>query len=221
MAEAVTICIPTLFDSRYIIELCLKSILKYTTYPDYKIIVCDAGVDEETNDYLSQLDFIKLIKATDWERPKDDLARAVDTEYYIIMHDDIRIFKYGWVQRRMDLMKKDPRNAIVGTAPNDKRFFPLGLLVKTDVASELGLVWGKQVEQGYDTGGLAYEKFAAQDKYKFVKYKFGTDIFHFAEMTWPKYKTEENYDKNKLGKLLTKRERNILKIREILENDAY
>jgi hypothetical protein len=45
--------------------------------------------------------------------------------------------------------------------------------------------------KGYDTGGLAYEKFAAQDEYKFVKYKFGTDIYHFAEMSWPKYKTED------------------------------
>ena len=61
----VSILIPTIFDSRYIIELCIKSILKYTEYPNYEIMVGDAGVDDTTREYLLQLeaeDIIKIIK---------------------------------------------------------------------------------------------------------------------------------------------------------------
>jgi len=220
----VSILIPTMFDSRCIIELCLKSIWKNTDYPDYEIIVCDAGADGDTRLYLDSLvkeNKIKLIKATDWERPKDDLARAVTTEYYIVMHDDTQIMKKDWIRRRLILMVKDPNNAIVGTTVKNyhktNRFFPLGLLVKTAVSREIGLVWGKQ--PGFDTGALAYEKFFSQKKYKFVSFKMSRDIRHFSDMTWPKYHNEQSYPG--VDKKMKERERKIQLIRSVLDKEAY
>ncbi len=226
IAGKISILIPTMFDSRYTIELCLKSIEKYTEYPEYEIIVCDAGVDKTTEVYLLDLAYankIKLIKATDWQKPKDDLVRAVTTEYYCLMHDDIQIMKYGWLTRRLLRMNNNKNNAIVGTVVgnynNTKRFFPLGLLVKTAVSRGLGLVWGKEPDKGYDTGALAYIKFFSQTTYRFVSYKVSRDIRHFSEMTWPKYHTSESYPG--LDKKLTDRERKIKIIQDILEKNKY
>jgi len=223
---AVSILIPTMFDSRYIVELCIKSIKKNTHYPDYQIIICDAGVDEATRDYLLQLaeaKEIKLIKATDWQRPKDDLVKAVDTEYYIIMHDDTQVLRRNWLTKRLFLMSKNEGNAIVGSIVENykktKRFFPLGLLVKNEASIKLGLKWGKQPEKGFDTGSLAYITFFSQDKFKFVPYKPSKDIRHFSEMTWPKYHTAQTYPG--VDKKMKEREKKIKMIRRILDSNKY
>jgi len=49
--EEVTILIPTRFNNRWVLELNLKTIRKYTRYP-YKIIIGDAELDEEVRDFL-------------------------------------------------------------------------------------------------------------------------------------------------------------------------
>lgn len=222
----VSILIPTMFDSRYIIELCIKSIHKYTQYPDYEIIVCDAGIDSPTHEYLSELKnagHIKLITATDWKRPKDDLVRAVATDYYVLMHDDIRILKSYWLENRLRLMHRNPDNAVVGSIVKNygsnalSRFYPLGMLVKTAASRELDLKWGKQ--PGFDTGGLAYKAFCGQKKYKHVHYKTSKDIYHFAEMTWPKYHTNESCPN--LDQKLDAREKKIAFIRNMLATNSF
>lgn len=225
-AGKVSILIPTMFDSRYIIELCIKSIKKNTDYSDYKIIVCDNGADSETRQYLQRLTTegeIQLIETTDWKRPKDDLVKAVDTEYYVIMHDDIRILRKDWLRKRMALMAKNPSNAIVGTVLKNysktKRFFPLGILVKAEVSRKLDLKWGKYPEKGFDTGAIAYNKFFSQDKFKFVPYKTTRDIYHFACMTWPKYNTEENCPG--VTKKVKERDEKIKLIRDILNKGTF
>lgn len=222
----VTILIPSMFDSQQVLELCLKSIWKNTDYPDYDIIVCDAGVDAKTRTFLeteSAKGTLRLIKATDWERPKDDLTRAVTAKYYVIMHDDIYIKQSNWLKRRMQLMLKNPRNAVVGTlVPNhytgEKRFFPLGLLVRTAAAVEIGLIWGKQVEKGSDTGAIAYRQFMAQTKYKMAKYPMKHDIHHWGNMTWPKYKDPEA---EFTRKLLQERDEKLARIATLLRTNAY
>ncbi|MCE5335331.1 MAG: glycosyltransferase family 2 protein [Desulfobacteraceae bacterium] len=227
-AGSVSILIPTMFDSRYVIELCIRSIFKYTHHPDFQIIVCDAGIDKSTHEYLSELEEsgkIKLITATDAQRPKDDLVRAVDTDYYVLMHDDIRIMKMTWLENRLHLMNKNPANAIVGSIVKNygyagncrSRFFPLGMLVKTAASRELNLVWGKQ--PGFDTGAIAYQTFFQQSKYKFASYKPSKDIYHFAEMTWPKYHTHQTY--RNLDEKLNGIQQKMLKIKELLDTNMF
>jgi cellulose synthase/poly-beta-1,6-N-acetylglucosamine synthase-like glycosyltransferase len=224
----VSILIPTAFDSRYIIELCLKSIQRNTDYPDYQVIVCDNHTDESTHNYLTELeqkDEIRLVKTTDIERPKDDLVRAVDTDYYVLMHDDIMIKKRDWLTKRMLFMNKDPRNAIIGTIAYNfgnkeiKRFFPLGLLVKTEVSCQLDLKWGKQ--QNFDTGSLAYKKFFSQNEFKFIPYRVSRDIHHFSSMGWTKRKILIEGSSPYLEEEIKKREMKILKIRNILADNTY
>lgn len=223
----VSILIPTIFDSRYIIELCIKSILKYTEYPDYQIMVGDAGIDDTTREYLLQLqteDTIKIIKIMDSERPKDELVCNVETEYYMLLHDDVRIMKSNWLETRLDLINRNRNNAIVGTTVKNswnshgKRFFPLGMLVRTEASRQMNLIWGKK-RPDFDTGFLAYKTFCEQDKYKFVKYKISKDIYHFAEMGWPQCSHNKNH--SKLDVKLQERERKVLAIRDMLDRNDF
>ncbi len=224
---SVSILIPTIFDSRYIIELCIKSIIKYTEYPDYKIIVGDSGVDSETFDYLSKLESdgtIKLIKVVDWERPKDELVKHVETDFYMLMHDDIRITHNRWIENRLSLINRNENNAIVGKVVRNSgkyqgvRFFPLGLLVRTEASRQMNLVWGKR-RPDFDTGFLAYRIFNEQNKYKFVDYKVSKGIYHFAEMGWPQ--CPYNQGKSNIDEKKRDREMKILAIRDMLDKGKF
>lgn len=234
MRKEVTILIPTMFDSRYIIELCLQSIRKNTKYP-YKVIVGNNGVDKETYEFLDQQRDIYLTDVTKERWPKDLLAEMVHTYYYLFLHDDTQILKTGWLDNRVRAMEKDKMNAIVGEiAPdfgaksklyllNKKhiRFFPLGLLVKTEAAKELCLKW-KVVKDKHDTGGYAYQQFIAQKKWKFVRYPMRYDIRHFGQMSWP---IKKNMNKETtpldLNALIQERKNKINAIRNILERNRY
>lgn len=223
----VSILIPVRGDSRYTLELCIKSITKNTDYPDYQFIICDDSVNKETGKYLTELEKTigaRIIKSTKPGIPKDDLVRAVDTEYFIFMHDDIKISKKNWLSNRLLVMSRNPRNAIVGTVVKNfgnkkiKRFFPLGLLVKTNVARQLNLEWGKQLDKNLDTGGLAYQQFILQKEYQWVPYKISRDIYHLGSMTWVNCKGK---DFPEIDKLLKEREVKLETIRQWLETGQY
>lgn len=227
LSGRVSILIAVRGDSRYTLELCVKSIIKNTDYPDYQFIICNDNVDEETSKYLAVLEKTvdaRIVKCTNPGIPKDDLARAVDTEYFIFMHDDIKIKSKDWLSNRLRVMAKNPRNAIVGTVVKNfgsdkvKRFFPLGLLVKTEVAKKFNLRWGKLPDKGLDTGGPAYQQFFEQKEYRFVPYKISKDVFHFGSMTWVTCK-DENFPG--INKLLKEREERVKLIKYWLDNNKY
>jgi hypothetical protein len=235
----VTILIPTAYDSRYIIELCLESIKKYTNYP-YKIIVGDNGCDDCARKFLEGQTDINLVDVPQINRknPKDFLAALVKTKYYLILHDDIQILSKNWLSNRIKTMERDSSNAIVGEAvPNYhnglrgkikslfkkgyRRFLPLGLLIKTEVSEELNLKWGK-VGNKLDTGGYAYQQFSVQRKYKFVRYPIKNEIRHFGAMSWPIRKIINNDNTAlDLNNLLKQRKEKIELIKLILKENRY
>ena len=232
----VTILIPTMFDSRYIIELCLETIRKYSTYP-YRIIVGNNGVDEETCAYLHIQKDIKLADIPEAHRntPKDYLASLVETDYYFFLHDDVQILRNEWLERRVKIMEERDTNAIVGETGLNygakfpfyifksrlRRFFPMGMLVKTVAAKELNLGWGI-VKDKFDTGGYAYQQFLAQKKWKFKHFPFKYDIRHFGEMTWPvKKKLKNEKTPLDLDKLIEIRKQKIELIKDILNKQKH
>jgi hypothetical protein len=221
MDKTVTILIPTRFDSRYMIELCLESVKRHTQYP-YKVIVGDAGVNEETRRFLESRNDIKLVKAENPSLPKDSLIKYVETPYFLILHDDAQVMVDGWLERRVKILENRQNIGIVGPVVANfvygwkrrflykrsmRRFWPLALLVKTDVQRELSLRWGvirkddndsyKYLKyfghrSSYDTGGMAYQQFVCDGRYKYVKCKFHKEIKHFGGMTWPVKKKVQN-----------------------------
>jgi hypothetical protein len=232
--KIITILIPTRFDSRYMIELCLETIKKYTEYP-HKVLVGDAGVNAETRDFLEARKDIKLVKTDNPNLPKDSMIKFVDTPYFLFLHDDTQIFKKGWLKRRVTLVERSPRNAIVGPVVANfvygwkrrflykrtlRRFWPLAMLVKTDVQRELNLHWG--IINKFDTGGKAYQQFISQKKYKFVKCKFHREINHFGAMTWPvKKKTQNEKVSFNINTAVDMRDKKLVLIKQILVEKAY
>ena len=144
MNKEVTILIPTRFNNRWVLDLNLRTIRKYTKYP-YKIIIGDAGMNIETADFLKTQKDIEIVKCPDPIRPKDYLARAVNTPYFLFLHDDVQIIRAGWLAKRISLIEKNPKNGIVGVLGNNyiyrkglmkylnlsplaKRFLPLAIV---------------------------------------------------------------------------------------------
>jgi hypothetical protein len=231
-----TVLITTKFDSKYIIELCLETIRQYSTYP-YRIIVGNNGTDEETRIYLSAQKDIGLvdIPETYLNTPKDYLASLVKTDYHLFLHDDVQILKSGWLERRVKVMERRDNNAIVGEIGLNygakfpfyifksklRRFFPMGMLVKTAAAKELNLSWGI-VKDKFDTGGYAYQQFLAQKKWKFQHFPFKYDIRHFGEMTWPvKKKLKNEKTPLELDKLIEIRKQKLEMVKEILNKQKH
>jgi hypothetical protein len=220
----VNIMLPSRFDSRLMLELCLRSIQNKTDYPDFDITVCDAGVDDDARSFLegeARAGSIRLIQATDSIRPKDDLAAAADAPFYVLIHDDTYIRRRDWLCQRMRLMLSSPANATIGrTCDNYKtkgsRYFPMGLLVRSAAAAEMGFKWGKQKD--LDTGAIAYRTLLAQSKYRHIEYKGTCDIHHFSRMTWPK---REDASLPNIQELLRERDIKLGKIREMLRTGSH
>jgi hypothetical protein len=232
VVNKVSILIPTRFDSRWNLELCLRSIVKYTQYP-YHIIIGDAGIDSEASDFLSHWSEIEIVRCPDPFRPKDCLVKFVQTPYFLFLHDDTQILSKDWLEKRVRIIESDYRIGIVGTigwnyiynlhrffqfSTLRKRFFPLGLLVRKTMQDELDLVWGKI--KGFDTGSLAYFQFCLQKKWKFKRCKFNKDIKHWGGMTWPKRRLEK--DQNRIAdQFMVEHKKKIEMIKEILKAGRY
>lgn len=235
MDKPVSILIPTRFNNRWSLELCLKTIRKYTDYP-YKIIVGDAGADKEAIDFLNAQDDIQIVKCPDPIRPKDYLARISKTPYFVFLHDDTQILRHGWLKRRINCMEKDPRIGVIGVVVEnyiygykrylvfrsvDRRFFPLGMLVRKEVQNELDLVWGEI--QDFDSGAIAYLQFLKQKKWRFVRYKFDHDIQHWGGMTWifRKKLLGEKTGRLNVDNLIEAREKKVAQIKQLLVTNSY
>ncbi len=233
MEPEVTILIPTRFDSRYIVELALVTIRKYTTIP-YKVVVGDAGVDEETRDFLASQSDVRVVACPDPLRPKDTLVRSFDTPFGIILHDDVQILREGWLRRRLEVMKRDPRLGILGVlaptyiygwrrffyrSPLYWRFFPLVMMIRREMQEELDLWWGKI--PGFDTGAIAYLQFLKQRKWRFKRYKFNRDVLHLGGMTWVIRKKVQGEKMARLDEFVRRRELMLEEIKRRLREGDY
>lgn len=233
LTAEVTVLIPTRFDNRYILELCLKTISKYTTIP-YNIIVGDAGVEGEAVNFLDSQRDIEVVKCPDQFQPKPYLVKQSRTPYFLILHDDVQILKSGWLKKRLRIMKDNPQVGILGVivlnqtawwkryfilSPVKKRFLPLAMMVNKQAQDELELSWSKF--KGLDGGTLAYLQFIKQNKWKFKKYKFNKDLYHWGEMTWILRGERISMEADRMNAYLNERHRKIEKIKEILNSGNY
>lgn len=234
----VSILIPSRFDSKIMLDLCLRSIRKYTEHP-YRIIVGDAGVDEEASEFLKQQSDVTVSRCPDPLAPKHHLARIVETPYLMFLHDDAQIMRPGWLKRRVDILERDPALGFVGPlgfnfgmkpgwrqylspSPLVRRFFPFSLVVRKEAQENLDLFWGKIA--GFDYGTIAYLQYKTRlitggnrKKWEFRKYDHEPDVKHWKEMTWPLRKA----DSPETEARLQRREAKLEQMRRILETESY
>jgi len=239
----VSILIPTRYNSLLIIDLCLRSIRKYTDHP-YRIIVGDAGVDKETADFLKQQSDVSVVKCPDPLRPKNHLARVVETPYFLFLHDDAHILRPGWLKRRLAIMEHDSKIGFVGPigynygidpgwrqyislSPLLRRFFPFAFLVRAEAQVNLDLFWGKLC--GFDNGAIAYIQYRKRlitggnrKKWKHKNYNYLPDVKHWKGMTWPLRKADKQEKLSpEVKSKLHERDTKLEEIRKILESESY
>ncbi len=234
----VTILIPSRFNNRWILDLNLRTIRKYTKYP-YEIIVGDAGMEQEALDFIADQKDVKLVKCPDPRIPKDHLARQAQTPYFLFLHDDVQILKEGWLTKRVNIMESDPQNGVVGPIstnyqrlgpirrifdrdPLKRRFFPLVMLVRKAMQDDLNLRWGI-IDKSFDTGGVAYFQYRVQNpkRWKFVPKKFTDDVLHWGQMTWVMKKRDPGTTTLNVDALQQERAEKVERIKEIIRTESY
>lgn len=238
MSARITLLVPTRFDNRHLMELCLETIRKYTTIP-HRVIVGDAGADEETLSFLASRPDVSVVPCPDPLRPKDTLVREVTTPYFMILHDDTQILRTGWLSRRLRAMDDDPEIGVLGAlncnytpAPwwrrlstascLHTRFYPVALTVRKAAQDELGFYWGKLGAGSFDTGAIAYLQLLRQKKWKFRWYHIHADVKHWNCKTWAIRKQQlQQGSRAYLQRQLIARQQKVAAIKEILANGTF
>jgi len=117
----VDIIIPTYKNVNYL-KLCLESIYKNTDIP-FRIIISDAGSDENTWKYLRTLKE-KVIGEVGHRKNYSEACnagiKASSSEYFVILNSDVIVSK-DWLKNMVNKMKTVPRLAACGVLSNCDR----------------------------------------------------------------------------------------------------
>ena len=110
----VTLFISSL-NTRYPLELTIKSLLKNTSYPNFQLLIADNASVDGSLEYLESLQIanipIKLIKSnkarlhSDW---LDEVYKTVDTPYWIAVDSDLLFFCQDWIVDMVNVMQNNP-----------------------------------------------------------------------------------------------------------------
>jgi len=105
------------------LQLCLRSIRKFTEYP-YEVIVVDNDSRDESLAYAKGLDWVRVIERPAQEGENgstahgDGLDLALDacrTEFFVSMHTDTFVRRAKWLTELVAYFADDPRIACVGS----------------------------------------------------------------------------------------------------------
>lgn len=108
-------------NNRNLLELTIRSLAHYTSYPEYQIIVADNGSTD------GSLEMLEGLRRWGWPievlskpegRPQhewyDYMADVVDTPLWIGIHEDMMFLKHGWLEYLLDKMNQDDRILLLG-----------------------------------------------------------------------------------------------------------
>lgn len=120
--DIVTICVVN-YKTLELTKLCLRSIRKYTKFP-YKVMVIDNDSQDESTEYLKNLDWIDFYERKDKTNDYSGgyaHASALDmglglcsTKYFMAMHSDTFIHTKGWLTKLMSYFQADSSVVCVG-----------------------------------------------------------------------------------------------------------
>ena len=118
---SVDIIIPTYKNVDYL-KLCLESIYKNTETP-FKIIISDAGSDEDTWKYLNTRKEIiigEISQRKNYSEACNAGIKKSTSKYFVIINSDTIVSK-GWLRNMVDKMESVPRLAACGVLSNCDR----------------------------------------------------------------------------------------------------
>jgi len=120
--DSVDIIIPNYNNSEYL-KLCVDSIIKNTDGV-YRIIVSDAGSNDETWNYLNSLIGVTVIgnkdKRLNYSQACNEGILKSYSKYFVILNSDVILSK-GWLSNLINKMNTVPRLAACGVLSNCDR----------------------------------------------------------------------------------------------------
>lgn len=116
----VSIIIPTK-NALSLVKKCIDSILEYTAYPCFEIIVINNASDDPLLlEYLAKEESENKIKIINYNKPfnhseMNNIAVAsVDSEFVVFMNNDIEIVSRKWLEQLVGVTELDRSIAVVG-----------------------------------------------------------------------------------------------------------
>ncbi|GEM_PF-719028 len=113
----VSIIIPTK-DQYDLIKKCLESIAKYTTYPNYEIIIVDTGSTDKRVWSLYESYANKNLRVETWEKPFNFSsvcnygAKKSNGKYLLFLNNDTEVKSVDWVEGLMGLAQQKHVGAV-------------------------------------------------------------------------------------------------------------
>lgn len=105
-------------------RLCIESILKWTAYPNYELIVVDNASQADTRDYLKSVEAkyprVKVIlndKNLGFAGGNNVGLRAASGEYLVLLNNDT-VVPRGWLSRFLAHFRSHPRCGAAGAVSN-------------------------------------------------------------------------------------------------------
>jgi len=118
-------------------KLCLESVEKNTSYPNYEIILVDNGSNNQTIKYLKEIqaknNHIRMIfnqENLGFPKANNQAAQIAQGEYLILLNNDT-IVTPGWMHRLFRCLQSTPEAGMVGPVTNS-----IGNEAKIDVPYE-------------------------------------------------------------------------------------
>jgi GT2 family glycosyltransferase/glycosyltransferase involved in cell wall biosynthesis len=105
-------------------KLCLESICKHTSYPNYEIIIVDNGSDQDTIAYLKHFQsnhgktsLVLNQNNEGFSKANNQGFRKSKGEYILFLNNDT-IVTPGWMDRLLFHLRRDPSAGMVGPVTN-------------------------------------------------------------------------------------------------------
>lgn len=101
-------------DKASVLETCVDSILRKTTYPRYRILLVDNGSrEEETIQYLKGLEPQPAIQVLKYDRPfnysaiNNYAASQTDSEYVLFLNNDTEVISKDWIEVMLEHAQRE------------------------------------------------------------------------------------------------------------------
>lgn len=147
----VTIVIPSK-DKADVLEVCLKSIFKLTTYPNYEVLLLSNNSSEPS--------FFELVKHWEEQEPErfrctlcdypfnhsrlmNDGVGKTDASYILLLNNDTEVIREDWIERMLEYAQQ-PKVGAVGAK----------LLYHNDTIQHAGVVMGLGAVAGHTFTGV-------------------------------------------------------------------
>ena len=112
------------FNTRYPLELTIKSLLKHTSYPKLRLWIAENASTDGSSDYVNSLKLahipLRILKTltpklhSEW---LDEVAANVDTPYWMSVHPDMIFYSGDWVVDMISVMEKNLNQDLVIAEP--------------------------------------------------------------------------------------------------------